>query len=353
MARVASCLAASSGRPPTIELVREILRDNQFVKAQADDRNLPLKFRMIERRADPTLPHPLAPPSMLSVNPPAHTRYRTLVSKAFTPRAIELLRPRIEELADEMLSAAAVNDEFDLIADYAGLLPVAVIGEVLGIPMTDRGYFRTLGARLARMIDLAVGLSDYTDAMAALRELDRFFDQHLARIRKDPGEDMLSKLVQVEVDGDRLTDHELKTAAILLLVAGFETTVNLIGNGLVLLLTNPDELAKLRDDGSLWPNAVEEMLRYESPVQYTGRISSTAVDVDGVHIPKHRLIALLIGGANHDPDVFPTLTGSMSRVPMRVSTSRSQQASTSASAPASLGWRDKSACRRSSNASRT
>ena len=286
-------------------LCREILRDNRFIKAEDGTEEAPLIFRLAAQRADPKVAHPLLPPSMLSVNPPEHTRYRTLVSKAFTPRSIEQLRPRVREVADELLTAAAKNDDVDLIADFAGPLPVSIISEILGIPATDRAEFRRLGSSLSRMIDLDLGRRDYIDAMSALRELNMFFDRHIERRRHDPGDDIMSQLVHVEVDGDRLSDYELKATAILLLVAGFETTANLIGNGTLMLLDHDDQRARLRDDETLWPNAVEEMLRFEPPVQYTGRCAREDTEVEGVAIPKGRMVAVLIGGANNDPSVFP------------------------------------------------
>ena len=286
-------------------LCREVLRDNRFIKHEGSGgSDAPLILRLAERRADPTVAHPLLPPSMLAVNPPDHTRYRGLVSKAFTPRAIERLRPQVEVLADELLTTAATRGSVDLVADFAGPLPVAVISDVLGIPVEDRTEFRALGAQLARMIDLDLSYRDYTHAMSALRELNAFFDAHIGRMRRDPGGDILSTMITVDDDGDRLSDHELKATAILLLVAGFETTVNLIGNGALALLEHPEQLEILRGDPSVWPNAVEEMLRFESPVQYTGRASTEAVEIDGVQLPKHRIIAALIGGANRDPEVF-------------------------------------------------
>jgi hypothetical protein len=285
-------------------LCREILRDNRFIKAEDGTKEAPLVFRLAAQRADPKVAHPLLPPSMLSVNPPEHTRYRTLVSKAFTPRAIDQLRPRVQDVADELLTAAAKNDHVDLIADFAGPLPVSIISEILGIPTAERAEFRQLGSSLARMIDLDLGRRDYIDAMSALRGLNAFFDRHIERRRRDPGEDILSQLVHVEVDGDRLTDYELKATAILLLVAGFETTVNLVGNGTLMLLDHVDQRAKLAEDKTLWPNAIEEMLRLDPPVQYTGRCAVEDVNVDGVAIPKGRMVAVLIGGANNDPQVF-------------------------------------------------
>lgn len=285
-------------------LCQAVLRDSQFVKAEGGSPEAPLIFRLAGQRADPRVAHPLLPPSMLAVNPPEHTRYRTLVSKAFTPRAIEQLRPQVQEITDDLLHATGAAGTVDLVEDFAGPLPVAVISEILGIGTADRGEFRRMGAALAKMIDLDISRRDYVEAMRALRELNAFFDRHIARVRRDPGEDILSHLTQAEVDGDRLSDHELKATAILLLVAGFETTVNLIGTGTMLLLAHPEQRRLLGDDDTLWPNAIDEMLRYDPPVQYTGRCATQDLELDGVAIPKGKMVAVLIGGANNDPAVF-------------------------------------------------
>jgi hypothetical protein len=286
-------------------LCREILRDNRFIKAEDGGPDAPMLARIAGARSDPAIAHPLQPPSMLALDPPAHTRFRSLVSKAFTPRAIEQLRPRIQEVSAELLDAAGAGGALDVVHDFAGPLPVTVISEILGIPAGDRAEFRTLGSSLAKMIDLDLSRRDYLDAMSALRQLNAFFDGHIDRVRRDPGDDILSRLVHVEIDGDRLSDHELKATAILLLVAGFETTVNLIGNGTMLLLDNPEQLKLLHDDETLWPNAIEEMLRIDPPVQYTGRVATEDVEIDGVALARKRMVAVLIGGANNDPAMFP------------------------------------------------
>lgn len=283
---------------------RGMLTHESIGKFDPQGPDAPRLMRFFDRLMTPRMAHPLLPPSMLSVDPPDHTRYRRLVSKAFTPRAVEALRPRVRELASELLDDVADTGRMDLIGDYAGLLPVAVICEVLGVPAPDRARFRALGARVARLLDVDLGYREYRAAMTALRELNTFFDAQLARTRRAPGDDVLSRMVQVEDNGDRLTDHELKATALLLLVAGFETTVNLIGNGFIALASHPDERNKLRDDPSLWPNAVEEMLRWDAPVQYTGRAALTDIDIDGVPLARRRPTAVLIGGANRDPSVF-------------------------------------------------
>ena len=285
-------------------ICRGLLTNEQIGKFDPQGPDAPRFMRWFDRMMTPRMAHPLLPPSMLSVDPPDHTRYRRLVSKAFTPRAVEALRPRVRELAGELLDDVAASGRMDLIGDYAGLLPVAVICEVLGVPAPDRARFRALGARVARLLDVDLAYREYRAAMTALRELNTFFDDQLLRVRRDPGDDVLSRMVQVEDNGDRLTDHELKATALLLLVAGFETTVNLIGNGFVALAGHPDELAKLRDEPSLWPNAIEEMLRWDAPVQYTGRAALADLDIDGVPLARRRPTAVLIGGANRDPSVF-------------------------------------------------
>ena len=285
-------------------ICRGLLTGEQIGKFDPQGPDAPRLMRFFDRMMTPRMAHPLLPPSMLAVDPPAHTRYRRLVSKAFTPRAVEALRPRVRELAAELLDDVADSGRMDLIGDYAGLLPVAVICEVLGVPAPDRARFRALGARVARLLDVDLAYREYRGAMTALRELNTFFDEQLLRVRRNPGDDVLSRMVQVEDNGDRLTDHELKATALLLLVAGFETTVNLIGNGFVALATHPEELAKLRTDPSLWPNAVEEMLRWDAPVQYTGRAAHTDIEIEGVALARRRPTAVLIGGANRDPSVF-------------------------------------------------
>ena len=283
---------------------RALLRHDNVGKFNPQSPDAARMVRLFDRMMTPKMPHPLVPPSMLAVDPPGHTRHRRLVSKAFTPRAVEALRPRIVQIAEELLDAVEPNGRMDLVSDYAGLLPVAVICEVLGVPAPDRARFRALGACVARLLDIDLTRREYRSAMTALRELNVFFDAQIERVRRNPGDDVLSLMVQAEEDGDRLSDHELKASALLLLVAGFETTVNLIGNGFLALATHPDERAKLRDDATLWPNAIEEMLRWDPPVQYTGRAATAAVDIDGVSISPRKPIAVLIGGANRDPGVF-------------------------------------------------
>jgi cytochrome P450 len=251
---------------------------------------------------------PVDPPSMLVVDPPEHTRYRKLVSKVFTPRAIEGLRPRIVELCDEILdrigTRAAADGRVDLVAEYASLLPVTVIAEILGVPIAMRQQFLRWGAAAAPTLDLGLTLRRYAATEIAIRRSNEWMRGHLRRLRAEPGDDLLSRLVHVEDDRARLTEDELIATAGLVLAAGFETTVNLIGTGSALLIAHPDQRESLGQDPQRWRNAVEEILRYDSPVQNTGRICRTATEVAGRPIRPNSVVSVLIGGANRDPAVF-------------------------------------------------
>jgi cytochrome P450 len=246
----------------------------------------------------------LDPPSLLAVDPPDHTRYRRLVSKVFTPRAIESLRGHVERLADELLDDLEATPSADLVQQYASLLPVTVIAEVLGVPTDMRLQFLAWGRAAAPSLDLGLGYRSFRRTEHAVRGLNTWMYGHFDRLRENPGDDILSRLVHLEVDGERLDGRELAATASLLLAAGFETTVNLIGNGAVLLLRHPDQLAALRDDPALWPNAVEEVLRFDSPVQNTARRILRPVTLAGRDVRPETLVVTFLGGANRDPAVF-------------------------------------------------
>ncbi|GAA0912054.1 cytochrome P450 [Virgisporangium ochraceum] len=247
---------------------------------------------------------PVDPPSMLVVDPPEHTRYRRLVSKVFTPRAIEALRPRVAEVCDDLLDRMAGSADVDLVAGYAGLVPVTVIAEILGVPVAMREQFLRWGAAAAPTLDIGLPLRRYAATEVAIRRGNEWMRGHLRRLRASPGDDLLSRLVHVEDGQARLTDDELVATAGLLLAAGFETTVNLIGTGSALLMAHPDQRASLDDDPARWRNAVEEVLRYDSPVQNTGRICRTETEIAGRRIRPYQVMSVLIGGANRDPAVF-------------------------------------------------
>ncbi len=287
------------------EIVHSVLRDNRFGVADPTTLDLPKPVRWLFDVTDQGIQHPVEPPAMLAVNPPAHTRYRKLVSRAFTPRAIEALRPRVEGVAHELLDRLEGRPRADLAEEYAGQLPVTMIAEILGVPLEMRGQFLSWGEALAPTLDIGLPYRMHREAMQALEGLNAWFAGHFRTLRRQPDGSMLSQLVNLVDEGDRLDEQELMATSLLLLGAGFETTVNLIGNGVVVLLEHPEQLAELTADPGLWPNAVEEILRYDSPVQSTGRAALEELDLFGTRIPKGGMVATLLGGANRDPQVFP------------------------------------------------
>lgn len=239
-------------------------------------------------------------------DPPDHTRLRGLVQKAFTPRVVEGLRPRIAEICEELVSDMLERGEADLVADFAYPLPVQIIVEMLGVPAEDHERFRDWSDALARGLDPDFLLPEAAvhERLAGILNFVQYFAGLINERRDRPGDDLLSKLIQAEEQGDALSQGELLSTCILLLVAGHETTVNLISGGALALMEHPDEQARLRADQRLMRVAVEEMLRYVSPVQLTGRVASEAMEVGGVELAPGEFSMLLIGSANHDPDAF-------------------------------------------------
>lgn len=246
--------------------------------------------------------------SMLFRDPPDHTRLRGLVSQAFTPRMIEHMRTHIQDIVDRLLDRVENANAMDVIADLAYPLPVTVICEMLGVPADAHAGIRQWSVDLARSLD-AIGMPSDEEVVkrgrVARQAMLDYFRDLLPERRQRPRDDLLSLLIAAEEQGDRLTEGELLITCNLLFVAGHETTVNLIGNGLLALLNHPDQLAKLRADPTLLPGAVEELLRYDSPVQRTGRITNTDVELDGRKIAKGSLVVTAIGAANRDPAHFP------------------------------------------------
>jgi pimeloyl-[acyl-carrier protein] synthase len=245
--------------------------------------------------------------SMLDRDPPDHTRLRGLVSKAFTPRVVEGLRPHIQQIVDGLLERVDGTGSMDLIEEFAYPLPVIVICEMLGVPVEDHERFKGWSLEIARSLDLILRPPDSdlarrsTDARHALTD---YFRGLIAERRASPRGDMLSALIAAEEAGDKLSEHELLATCILLLVAGHETTVNLIGNGTLALLRHPDELRRLRENPGLIGSAVEELLRYDGPVQRTARIPSAAVTIGGRTIEAGELVMPFIGAADRDPAQF-------------------------------------------------
>jgi cytochrome P450 len=254
--------------------------------------------------ADTGVIGPLRPPSLLVTEPPDHTRYRRLVTRVFSVRAVEKLRERTAQIAAELLDELAGEDEADLVASYCTLLPVTVITEILGVPVGERRRVLAFGGGAAPSLDLGLSWRQFRRAEAALAAFDAWLSQHIARLRARPGADLLSQLVAASEDGVGLTDLELKSTAGLILAAGFETTVNLLGNGAVLLHDHPDQLSRLRADPQLWPNAVDEILRIDPPVLLTGRTAARRTKVSGITVPAGALVTTVLAAANRDPDVF-------------------------------------------------
>lgn len=278
-----------------------VLRDNR--RFSSDDRKQPNYGKTIEqtiKQGIMTREEASERGSMLRMDPPDHTRLRSLVSKAFTPRTVETLRPRIEQIVEEQLDAVAASGEMDVIRDLAYPLPVTVIAEMLGIPTEDRERFKHWSDEAIRSLGFG-STDDARRSMQASRDLRAYLEPVVEQRRREPREDLISALVAAEEQGDKLSTDEVFSTIILLLVAGNETTTNLIGNGLLALLRHPQQLAILRDDAALIENAVEELLRYDSPVQFTGRIPLEDAEIGGRTIPAGKELLLVLGGANRDP----------------------------------------------------
>jgi cytochrome P450 len=243
----------------------------------------------------------------LFMDPPNHTRLRALVSKAFTPRTIEGLRKRIQTVVDTLLDRQEGNPTFNLIADYAYQVPVLVICEMLGMPDTDRARFTQWSTAIARGLD-NLNLIDPALVMQgdeAAEGLSNYFHELIGRRRHRPGNDLLSGLIAAEEAGDRLTEDELVATCMLLFFAGHETTVNLIGNGMLALLRHPSELQRLRAEPALIGGAIEEVLRFDSPVQRTSRVVLADAEVNELRFERGDRVNVLLGAANRDPRQFP------------------------------------------------
>jgi len=250
-------------------------------------------------------------PSFLSLDPPDHTRLRRLVSKAFTPRTIATLEPRIRAITGELLSAAATAGQFEVVSQLAYPLPVRIISEMLGVPIEDHPRFAGWSARLAHSLQPGFGVAPEEAAARASaadlasEEFAAYFRELIALRRARPEADLVSAMIAAEDAGDQLTEDELIATCVLLLVAGHETTVGLISNAILALLRHPDQFALLRTYPELAASAVEETLRYDAPVQLTGRVARGGMQVGDVVAPDRALVMLLLAAAGRDPAVFP------------------------------------------------
>ena len=279
--------------------VASILRDRRFSSSPVHQRGYrPPSYPPGDPRAG------LPAADLLSMDPPDHTRLRRLVAGAFTPRAIAGLEPWIREVTVRLLAAADGAAGFDLIDALAFPLPIAVICHLLGVPAEDQARFRAWGHEVAAALDPQTAAAARAQTRAAELALTGYLQDLVRERRAHPDDSILSALIAAEEEGDRLSSGEVVSTALLLLIAGFETTVNLIGNGTVALLGDPDSWDRLRQDPALVPAAIEEMLRYDSPVQLTARIATEDVEVGGSVIAAGRPVIVFIGGANRDPGVF-------------------------------------------------
>ncbi|GAB2470533.1 cytochrome P450 [Jatrophihabitans fulvus] len=283
-------------------VANEVLRHEHFA---ADPGAAPFKplNRVLAAAVDPSALGLVDAPSLLAVHTPQHSRIRKLVAHAFTPRAIARHADTIRRVANELLDRVDPSG-FDLVESFAAPLPLTVIADIMRVPEDRRPELLRIGNEAALTLDPAVGWRDYRVADQAIRDAHAYLDEHIADIRSNPGDDLLSTMIRANEDGDRLTDAELRVNTLLLLGAGFETTVNLIGNAVPLLLDNPGQLDRLKADASGWPNAVEETLRYDAPVQVTVRVARQDTEVAGQRVRAGEFVVLMLGAANRDPDVF-------------------------------------------------
>ncbi len=286
------------------EDVNALLRDRRFGRTY------------LHQATHAQMGHPDDPPELdpfwhlirsgiLDMEPPDHTRVRALVSKAFTPRMVESLRPAIERKMAELVGSVRGSGTFDLIATLAEPLPVWVIAELLGVPETDRGLLRPWSADICRMYELHPTAEDRRVSVAACIAFGDYLRSLARERRADPGGDLISELASVVDEGRRLSEDELVGTCVLLLNAGHEASVNVAGNGWWSLFRRPDELARLRADHALVRNAIEELMRWDTPLQLFERWVLEDVELHRVRIPKGAELGLIFGSANRDPSVFP------------------------------------------------
>ncbi|OBI41522.1 cytochrome [Mycobacterium kyorinense] len=285
----------------------EVLRSDDF-RVVSLGGNLPRPVQWLESRVRDDLLHPLRPPSLLAVEPPEHTRYRKTVSSVFTPKAVAALRDRVEQTATGLLDRLAEQPGVvDIVDGYCSQLPVAIISDILGVPERDRGRVLEFGELAAPSLDIGVSWRQYCRVQHGIAGFNLWLGEHLRQLRREPGDDLLSQLIVASENGspgERLDETELQALAGLVLAAGFETTVNLLGNGIRMLLDAPEQLRTLRAQPQLWSNAVEEILRLDSPVQLTVRVALRDTEIAGTSVKRDDMVLIYLGAANRDPAVF-------------------------------------------------
>ena len=283
------------------QILRQLLRDSRIRTAKPSDRS-PFRFgQWILAKTDPDVLNPIEPPSMLVTDPPDHARLRQPVTRAFTPRALERLRTRIHDLADGLLDTLDARTECDLVTEYSSQIPMAVIAEMMAMPPDETPYLLHVAETATSLLG-SVGASwgDYRAGTAVLRGFGGYVGKHIERLRDSDGDSILSDVVR----NSDLTEIELRMLAALLFGAGFITTTHILGKAVITLLRHPDQLAELRANPEGWPNAVEEILRFDTPVQFVPRVAAEDIDLHGYPIRTGEAIFVMFGGANRDPAAF-------------------------------------------------
>jgi cytochrome P450 len=289
-------------------LAHDVLRSDDF-RVLMYGGNLPAPLRWLEGRFRDDLLHPLRAPSLLAVEPPDHTRYRKTVSAVFTSRAVAALRDGVEQTAAALLDELAdQGGVVDVVERYCSQLPVAIISDILGVPENQRQHVLEFGELAAPSLDFGLPWRQYRSVQDGIAGFSSWLGDHLQQLRRNPSDNLMSQLIQTAESGSAetyLNEEELRAIAGLVLAAGFETTVNLLGNGIRMLLDAPEQLDTLRERPELWPNAVEEILRLESPVQLTARVALDDTELAGTRIERGEFVVVYLAAANRDPQVFP------------------------------------------------
>ncbi|HEX4558766.1 MAG TPA: cytochrome P450 [Mycobacterium sp.] len=288
------------------KIANDLLRSDDF-HVFGMGTNLPKPLQWVADRTKPDLLHPIQPPSMLSVEPPDHTRYRKLVSSVFTVRAVAALRDRVQDSANALLDDLADDaGTVDVVERYCSQLPVTIIGDILGVPDEARPRILEFGELGAPSLDVGLTWRQYQRVYRGIEGFNDWLSDHLHDLRRNPGDDLMSQIIRASesAEGGPLTHRELLATAGLVLAAGFETTVNLLGNGIRMLLNTPEHLETLAARPELWPTAVEEILRLDSPVQLSARIAAKDTDIAGTPVRRGEGVIIYLAGANRDPNVF-------------------------------------------------
>jgi len=282
--------------------VQSILKDHAHFSSERQRASNRLIAQLMEQQDSGVMRRTA---TMLSVDPPDHTRLRTLVNKAFTPRVVERMRPHIQEIADGLLDAVSEPARLDVVRDVAIPLPIIVIAEMLGVSPSDREQFKAWSTDIAGVLGSAMQPQDSIQrAQSSSEELAAYFSAIIEQRRKEPKDDLISGLIAARDHGDALSEDELLATCVLLLVAGNETTTNLIGNGTLALLRHPDALRQLQDDPGIIVSAVEELLRFDGPVQATSRVVLKDLEFQGRQFKVGQVVITFLGAANHDPAQF-------------------------------------------------